>query len=241
MFKKKPKVEKAPSKAFSLAFWMAIPAYFFLGAVCFIAFIVLLDKHLFDEKIWALFAFGFISSLVVIGTSGMTRLRILVHETKHALAVLLTGSSLKDFQVGGNKGEVTYEIPEDQLHYIPMIGLAPYCMPLLSFPVLFVSLFLETYYRDYCTLALGFTLGADIVLAWGELDPRQTDFGSIAGGFFISALFIAGAFFFWMSACLLWVLAGRMGFAYAGFLALRLISLFLAKAGFVRQAGQIMS
>ena len=219
--KKAKKIEKA----FSIAFWLAIPSYFFLGAVCFIALLVLFDKHLFTQEICAAFAFGFVTSVAVLGGSRLAWLRTLVHELKHGIAVVFYGGSLKEFKVRSGEGHVEYEIDEDQLHYVPLIGLAPYCLPLLSAPILLLCVCLEMSYRLPLNFLLGAALGADICMSYGELDPRQTDFKKITGGFFMAALFISGVLFFWLSACLLWVFAGRMGFVYAGYVALRIIRL----------------
>jgi len=210
-------------KAFSLAFWLAIPSYFFLGAVFFIALLLLFDKHLFPREIWIAFLFGFLASVAVFGTADCRILRTFVHELKHGAAILLYGGSLKDFKVGTAEGHVEYEISKESLHFVPRIGLAPYCFPLLSCPTLIGALIFESDYRVFFSLLLGLALGADVSLSYAELDPRQTDFKKIAGGFFASAFFIAGVFFFWVSACLLWVCAGRLGFAYATYLAFHLI------------------
>ena len=69
-------------------------------------------------------------------------------------------------------------------------------------------------------------MGLDLSLSAGEIDPRQTDFGTVAGGFFASALYIGGTLFMWGSVCVLWVLGGRNAFLVAGYLALRMVRLF---------------
>ena len=225
---KKAKVETS----FSLAFWLAIPSYFFLGAVCFIAFLVLFDRYLFAREIWAAFTFGLVASVAILEGTSSSWLRTFVHELKHGIAVIVYGGSLKEFRVSSAKGHVEYEIAKDRIHHVPVIGLAPYCLPLFSLPVLFACLVFEADYRLMLTLVLGAALGGDIALSYGELDPRQTDLKAVAGGFFLSALYIAGVLFFWLSACLLWVCAGRMGFVYAGYLALRILRLAALHFGF---------
>lgn len=225
--KKAKKIEKA----FSIAFWLAIPSYFFLGAVCFIALLVLFDKHLFTQEIWAAFAFGVLASFVLLAGARLGWLRTFVHELKHSLAVIFYGGSLKDFKVHSGEGHVEYEIDEDRLHHVPLIGLSPYCLPLLSAPVMLACICFESDYRLLLNFLLGAALGADISLSYGELDPRQTDFKKVTGGFFMAALFISGVLFFWVSACLLWVCAGRMGFVYAGYVALRIIRLAALRFG----------
>lgn len=213
-------------KALSIAFWMAIPSTFALGALCLITFLILFDKRLFEPEVWSLFAFGIVASISVVVTSELTRLRVFVHELKHALAVFLSGGTLKHFEVSAHSGEIGYEIEKDQAHYMPIIGLAPYCAPLISLPVLCAALFFENGSRELYGLALGLALGMDIAFGWSEIDPRQTDFRGVAGGFFASALYIAGVTFLWVNACLLWVVGGRTAFVYAGYLGLRLVGLF---------------
>ncbi|MFN8390593.1 MAG: hypothetical protein U0136_09910 [Bdellovibrionota bacterium] len=213
--RKKPKVKQL-GKVFSLAFWLAIPCYFILGAFSFISCLILLDKYLFQKEIWALFGFGMLSSLAVIGGAELPRLRAFIHETKHALLVFMFGKSLKEFRIGKREGHVTYEIEETHYQYVPVITLAPYCFPLFSFPALAACLlFGETEPPAYA-LALGLTLGADISFSYSEIHPAQLDFKNIVGGFFASALYIGGVLFFWTSMCVLWLIGGRGAFLYAG-------------------------
>lgn len=224
--KTKDEKKRRGGKALSIAFWTTIPCTFALGALCLITFLILFDKLLFQPQLWSLFAFGVIGAIAVFGGSSFRRGRIFIHEMKHALVVIFAGAKLKDFQVGATEGEVSYEIPEDQLHYMPIIGLAPYCFPLFSFPVLVGSAILEPNASELSTLLLGLAFGADLALAWSEIDPRQTDFREVAGGFLASALYIAGILFCWANVCLLWVLGGRAAFYYAFFLGMRMVRLF---------------
>ena len=157
----------------------------------------------------------------------MQRFRTFIHELKHAIAVIYSGSKLKNFRVGHGEGEVQYEIPEDSSHYIPMIGLAPYCMPLLSVPVVAAAMIFEGRYSEWLPLAVGLALGADLALSWGEIHSRQSDFRSVAGGFFASALYISGVLFFWVNACFLWVIGGRNAFVYAGILGLKIVKMLI--------------
>jgi hypothetical protein len=211
---KKQKVKKI-EKVFSIAFWMAIPCNFILGAFCFLTFLSLFDKYLFNKEIWALFAFGLLGSISVIGGAELPRLRVFIHESKHAVLVLFFGSSLKGFHSGRDEGYVTYEVEENRRHYVPLITLAPYCLPLFSFPMLLLCLVFGSDYHESCTLLLGLTLGADLSFSYSEINPLQSDFRAVVGGFFMSSLYIGGVFFLWVSVCLLWVVGGGNAFFYA--------------------------
>jgi hypothetical protein len=80
---------------------------------------------------------------------------------------------------------------------------------------------LGDYNRWLLTLVIGLGLGIDLVTAYKEYHPYQTDLKVIFGGRFIATVFIVSANFFWSSFCLLWVLAGNNGYLYLGYTLMR--------------------
>lgn len=174
-----------------------------------------------------MFGFGLLGSFVLFSGSGMERFRTFIHETKHALAAIFSGSTLKKFRVGPGEGEVEYEIPETQSHYIPIIDLAPYCMPLLTFPTVVFAVIFQNEFAPWLPLAVGTAVGSDLGLCWTEIHHRQSDFKIIAGGFIAAALYIGGAMFLWTSATVLWVIGGRSAFGYAGILGLKIVKMLI--------------
>ena len=221
------------SRPFSIAFLIAIPGNFILGGVVFLCFAQLLLQYRFGRsEIWALFASGFISSMVLVGTAKMSRFRVLVHEIKHAVVVVLTGNSLKSIQVKENTGHVKFGIYEHKLHFAPIISLAPYFFPLFSLPVLIVCIALDTNYIQLLSILLGASLATDISMAYTDLHPHQSDLQKVTGGPFFALLYLASAHFLWTSLCLLWLLAGRAAYVYCGYILaekLQILALAIAK------------
>lgn len=219
--KKKEKIKKH----FSFTFLLAIPGNFLIGALCLTTFLTLFQEYIFEKQIWASFAAGLIGSAMVVGTSDMPRLRTLIHELRHAVVVVLTGNLLKSIEVKKHSGHVNYEMYEDTLHFAPIIALAPYFFPLFSLPALAACLVFEDYDKTLLAFLLGVTLAADLVTAYGELHPHQSDLKKIVGGFFSSGLYLAGAHFMWCSVCLIWIQGGRNAYLYVGNVFLELIAL----------------
>lgn len=204
----KKKVKKV-GKVFSLAFFLGIPANFTLGAMGILTLIAAMASEGFQIERWLLFGFGLLSALVFLSGAKLSWIRVLVHECKHALLVLMVGNKMTEFEVASNSGHVSYEMPKENFHYVPLISLAPYCLPLFSFPIWLLCLLLGEEAREIFLLVLGLSLGADLVFGFSEIHPRQTDFQKISGGFFASALYIASVYFMWVSLALLWVQGGR--------------------------------
>lgn len=209
--KEKKKIEKHQS----LAFWFSIPANIILGIICFLTLIILLVNGVFEKEVLAVFTIGVIIAFSILSRAKISRLRVLIHELRHAILVLITGNNLKHVTVGEYEGEVGYEMYENKVQVGPLITLAPYCFPIFSIPTLAACIILEGDYRIILAFALGVALGLDISTALDEIHPGQTDFKKVIGGFFMSALFIVSFGFFWTSFCFLWVVGGRNAYLNA--------------------------
>lgn len=214
--KKPPK----PKKRFSLPFLISIPANF---SICMVLILTILDMnvtHGMNNLSLGLFAFGFIAALGLTITSKMSRFRVFVHEMKHSMVVNLSGNKVKDFKVGKNTGHVEYAMYQDRVHYAPLIALAPYFFPLFSLPTVVSAVFLHISYPQYIIPAIGFTLALDLSLSISEIHPYQTDFQSIIGGFFTSALYLAGFYLMWTLVCFMLAIFGHESFYRAFYIAL---------------------
>lgn len=211
-FKKK---EKKIEKFYSLAFWFSIPSNIILGLISTITIILLLINHVYQKEVIALFVLGFIFGISIISGAKISRIRVLIHELRHAILVVMTGNKLKHITIGKEEGEVGYEMTEDKLQVGPLITLAPYCFPIFSLPALVACIVFEDPYRLLLSIILGFSIGIDISTALEEVHPGQTDFKKVLGGFFMSALFIVAFGFFWVSFCFLWVVGGRNAYLNA--------------------------
>ena len=209
--------DKRPLKrSFSLAFLLAIPGNFILAGILIITFFSLFENSIIEKENWAIFATGLIGSLVVIGTTKMPTFRTFIHELKHALLVVFTGNKVKNFHVDTHTGHVEFQMCSTKVHFAPIIALAPYFLPIFSFPILAVCIFLEPLYGPILCLVLGLALAADISLGISEIHSHQTDLKKVMGGFLGSALYLSGVHLMWFAACIIWVQGGRAGYLFAG-------------------------
>lgn len=215
--------ERAASRPFSIAFLIAIPGNFALAAFGVISFVHLCHYSFGRSDVWALFLSGFVSALTIVATMSLAHFRVLIHEVKHAIVIVLTGNSLKNLVVKKGTGHVEFEMYENKLHFAPIISLAPYFLPLFSLPMLLVCIALEGAYTPVLALALGACLAADISFAYTDLHPHQSDLQKVPGGAFIALLYLASVHFLWTVLCLLWVLAGRSAFVYCGYILIGLL------------------
>lgn len=213
------KKRQATSRPFSILFLIAIPGNFILGGIVFISFAQLLFQYHFGRsEVWALFVSGVLCALVLIGTTKMSRFRVLIHEIKHAIVVVLTGNSLKSIHVKEKTGHVEFSIFENKLHFAPIISLAPYFFPLFSLPMLVICIVLDSHSVQILAMLLGAALATDMSMAYTDLHPHQTDLQKVTGGPFVALLYLASTHFLWTSICLLWPLAGRNGYVYCGYI-----------------------
>ncbi|MCB0323080.1 MAG: M50 family metallopeptidase [Bdellovibrionales bacterium] len=215
--------KKSLRRHFSIAFLLAIPGNFVIAAVLLFSFLSLAQKYPLATERWTVFATGLFGGFVIVGTTKMPTMRVFIHELRHAVVVLLTGNRLKNFHVDTHSGHVTFQMASDRVHFAPFITLAPYCFPLFSLPTLLLCVTLEEFYPLLLTLLLGLVLATDLETAFEELHPHQTDLKQVMGGFFASALYIAGAHLAWIGTCLVWVVGGRSAYLYSGYVMLELV------------------
>lgn len=199
------KSRQISKRIFSIAFCASIVVNLMATILLFALVItkVIEEPEPLFPLLWG--AMGLIIGLTVFSKLLPTRLRVLIHEIKHALVAIVFGAKLTDVRAGQLDGQVEIEIPEDHLRYYPFICLAPYFFPLSSIPVLVIASLQETESRHLWALGLGLALALDLDLAVKEIHSGQTDFKAIFGGFPLSALFIVSFFFMWMGICLVWV------------------------------------
>lgn len=208
---------------FSIAFLLATIGNFIIAGVFLFSLLTLFGHYHLEKEIWTVFLTGFFGGLTIIGTTAMPKFRTFIHELKHALMVMGTGNRVKDFHFDTHTGHVQYQMASDKVHFAPIIMLSPYFFPLFSAPTLVLCLILGDYKKLIFCLILGFALASDIQTGFGELHPNQTDIKNIWGGFFSSALYLAGFHLSWVSICCMWVLAGANGFLYVGYVMMELV------------------
>ena len=215
---------KKITRHFSFAFLLAIPSNYILGSLLGLALLDIWEQKPFEKEVWALFSIGVVSAFCFIGSSKIYTFRTFIHELKHFVVVVMTGNKVKDFHVDTHTGHVKFEMYKDKVHFAPIISLAPYFLPLFSFPVFIACLISEDYYRLPLIAALGVSLGIDLQFGYKEIHPHQTDLTRIRGGYFSSGIYLVGVHFLWITCCLLWVIDGRQGFFHAGELVWELVN-----------------
>ena len=207
--KNKKKAEVSPEgSVWSIPFFLATIGNFVLS---FLVYALLIVSHsrteLFRESQIAFFS-GLVLTLPLVLTTKMRKFRTIIHEFKHAFVVILTGNKLKKIVANHDDGYVEYEMYKHTLHFAPIISLAPYFFPLFSAPALFCSLFIESNSLVISCLILGICLASDICFGIGEVDPNQSDFRSMFGGYWLSKLYIVGFYLFWPALVYYWVKVG---------------------------------
>lgn len=205
------KAEKDPKAIFSLGFILATIGNIFL---CFPIVILLLAsplREVLGKECLIAYSASLFSAVVIVTSTKMEKFRTIIHEIKHAVVVKLTGNKLKKIVAESGEGYVEYQMYKDQVHFAPLIALAPYFFPLLSLPGFICVALYDTSYPVQGALALGFLLGADICFGIGEIHPHQTDFKQVVGGAFFSKLYLVGFYILWPSLITLWVKSGITG------------------------------
>jgi hypothetical protein len=204
-------------KRFSLALLLSIPTTFTIGILVYINLILLIPTYGIERNILTIFLYGFIAATAIFHSDAMSYIKTFLHELKHTALVVLTGNSMKNFMVKKHTGHVTYAIRYDKIHMEPFIILAPYCFPLLSLPAYIAFHIVPIEHMIFTTIALGATLGIDMLTAIQDLHPYQTDLKSIRGGFLVSGSYIAGIHILWTSLVLHSVLIGKSSLMQIGY------------------------
>lgn len=228
--RKRPKID-LKKKVGGISFFIAIPLLIIAGGCALLTVLLICSKTNSLERA-PLFFFGFLCfllfSFALRGTIG-----VFLHEIKHALIVLGTGNRLQEIKVQEDTGHVAYRLYTENLHFAPIIVLAPYFWPLFSLPALLGCLLLEKVVSlDLLSFVLGAALAVDLVSAFQDMGPQQTDFKVIRGGIVSAGLYLAAFHFFWLSFCALWTVGGREGFVLFLFISWQILQK-LAKNLFV--------
>ena len=221
MFRKKryvqPRID-TNKKSWSLAFYLSIPCTFFLTLSIALSLKKRLDLSSLSTDSWITFAYSAAGSAALLMVFKVPTLKTFMHELKHAVVVVLTGNKLNEFKVYRDIGHVSYSMFHNKRQFAPFILLAPYFFPLLSLPALIAVICLEGYVGTHIlSPILGACLAADLVSAWEELHPHQSDLKRIFGGRLFVLVFLLGANLLWISLCLIWPAGGRELYVASGY------------------------
>jgi len=204
----KKKERGLKKKVLSLSFLISIPVAIFFTIFNLLNIFLYHFEHQADKLAWATFAMGFVASISILEGIKLPRFRTFIHELKHAIMIVGTGNIIHDFHVDKHTGHVEFYIHSNKLHFKPLIMVAPYFLPLFSFPVFALCLFLDASYSFPLWLVLGITLAADLDMGFKEIHPHQTDISRMFGGIYLFGIFIVCMKLMWCSFCLLWISGG---------------------------------
>jgi len=212
-FKKKEKMNTDPIGGFS--FFISFPCLFLISMVNIFYLKELIDSNglknlvyfLIAGTIGAWFSFLFIRA----------HISVFIHEFKHSLISNLVGNKDKGWKVKKETGHFQYSYTEKTAKFNALISLAPYFIPLFSFPVLIVSLFIFSQTQSFPVPLLGLAAGADFYLNIKDIGRHQSDFTNLIGGFTLGIIFVILINTAWYTYLLSFVLADIFGFKYLFF------------------------
>lgn len=199
------KVKQIKGRQISLAFVCAILGNLVL-AVAFLAVIVFrLRFYPLPEESLIWLSLGVLVGLNFVPRLAGSRVRVFLHELRHSIGAVLFGGKINKVEIGPERGEVEFEMPESSARYYPFICLAPYFFPVFSPPILVIVLLRSVDDQPIGAFLIGMALAIDAISAFGEIHAKQTDFRSLLGGFPVASMFLVTFFFMWSSLCLLLV------------------------------------
>lgn len=137
-------------------------------------------------------------------------LQTLSHESSHAVVGMMFLHKIHSLNTTDSRGGVIYHSGNVGNLFI---SLAPYCLPVVTYVMMFLRLLGDAQMFYIFDLIIGFTLAFYVVCFWRQTRPYQTDIINI--GYLRSTLFILTAWLFNATMILLTVRVG----IYEAFLA----------------------
>jgi hypothetical protein len=142
------------------------------------------------------------------------KISVLLHEFKHSFVSSLVGNKAKELKVTSKEtGHFQYSFTKDTAKFNALISLAPYYLPLFSFPIYALGIVFYLQEIDFSPIILGLAFGADLLLNIRDIGSHQTDFSKITGGFWVGLLFV-----FLINLAILLVYIAWTSFQVDGFL-----------------------
>ena len=192
---KKPVSSTKEEKIGGIALYLSLISLLILSLSNIFALITLVpsfDFNTLTNLIIALpaIAVGFILALFFIPEKTF----VFMHETKHAVISGLAGNRWKKMHIENDSGHFEYAYSKQTAHFNAMIALAPYFVPLITIPLLAMSVVAFYQYHRLIVLIGSLAYGVDLFSNIRDIDPRQTDFSVIRGGFFVGLSYIKRLF-----------------------------------------------
>lgn len=134
-----------------------------------------------------------------------------IHESKHCLAAVIVGNSIKGFSLRNNEGHVTYEFTDSTKRFNAFIHIAPYTIPVLFLPFFFYLIFFTDSNTAAQILIVSALLGFDLYCNLRDVSPVQTDLSSLVGGFATGVFFILAVHIVLIAFFFVWLIHGSVG------------------------------
>jgi hypothetical protein len=141
------------------------------------AFQFLVSNSAFYEGNWVIYGFAayavvYILFYIISAGRKVLFIQVLEHEVIHALtAIFLFWRDIKELQAKPEEGEVTVEGGPNVV-----ITLAPYCLPLLTIPLVMVRVFIApSVMATMVNFSIGFTFAFHLLALLREFNRKQKD------------------------------------------------------------------
>ncbi len=230
MRSRRDRLRKKLEKVGGFAFYLSLLSLSLLSVsnICALATAVpvIVALHRIDLAILAgAGTLGYFFSLIVLNE----HIHVFMHETKHALVSGLVGNTWKGMNVGSHSGHFEYSYSKHTAHYNAIICLAPYFVPLITIPALLLAAAAFRTEHRIMVAIISFAAGIDLYSNIKDIDPRQSDFVSIKGGYRVALVYVISANAFLLSVLIAWGLMGYDGLRVLVFFFVDLISRITGK------------
>lgn len=197
-------------KVLRILFYPIVIVLLFLSVVEFLPVAMGVYDHLKAYQ-WLIYGFAayFIFRQLKVYARNEEWLQTLSHESSHAVVSMMFLHKIHSLNTTDDRGGVIFHSGRVGNLFI---SLAPYCLPVLTYVMMFLRLLGDAQMFYIFDIIIGFTLGFYVLCFIRQTRPYQTDIINV--GYLRSTLFILTAWFFNATMILLTV---RMGI-YKAFL-----------------------
>lgn len=210
LFKLSSKKQKV-KKHGGVVFFISLACLTILAFVNFHSLFALWNEYAAER--WQMFIAGmfigsWLASLIV-----RNHIRVLFHETKHAVFSNLVGNRSRGMTIKRNEGLFEYDYTRQTAHANAFIALAPYWLPLFTVPALILSLAWRSN-PAISVLVVGIGYGADLLMNIRDVSPVQTDIQHVRGGYSFGIAYIVAINFVVATYLAAWVSYSWPGIQY---------------------------
>jgi len=161
------------------------------------------DWAIMHYKVYMWFAIGFVAYAVLKGLlrKNLDFFETFTHELTHTIVGLMFFQKIHSFQATNGDGGVIYH--SGKLQNNVFIALSPYCLPIYTFALLIIRLWIASQSLWIFEILIGLTVGFHFFTIKKDISPNQPDMQGC--GKFFSYLFI-WAFILFHLVLIIWSL-----------------------------------